>query len=522
MTSAPHIAVIGAGVGGLATAMRLAHAGARVTVLEQHAHVGGKMRTTPSVAGPVDAGPTVLTMKHVFEALFAETGSPLANHVTLRREPILARHFWPDGTTLDLMDDHADSVSNVHAAFGSRAAREYAAFSKRAATLFDAFDGPMMQTAAPSLMSLTATVLRQPRLIPQMDSLRSLAHSLARQFSDPRLAQLFGRYATYVGGRPEASPALLSLIADAEARGVWFVEGGVHRLAQAMADRARVLGADILCNTAAQRIEMSRRWPAALHTAQGRMEIDAVVYNGDPQALHDGMLGEDTWKAVPRSAVRPRSLSAYVHSFAASAHGPELAGHNVFFCTDPMAEFGAIARGEMPRDATLYICAQDRFGGASPPGPERFEIIMNAPSTADRAPSPKDQEICHSATLDRLARFGLHFSPTPPPGTLTMPQHFAEMFPGSDGSLYGRSPHGMNAAFKRPTVRSRIKGLYLVGGGVHPGAGIPMATICAAHAAEAITQDLSLTCAPRPAVTPGGTSTVSRTMAAAPSPSSPS
>ncbi len=517
----PHIAVIGAGIGGLSAALRLAHSGAQVSVFERHATPGGKMRITPSEAGPVDAGPTVLTMKHVFEQLFADTGSALANHVTLHREAILARHFWRDGTTLDLMADPRESEKNVEEAFGAKAAAEFTVFTDRAAALFKAFDAPMMQSAAPSLATLTATVLRQPAIIPKMAPLRTLARSLATQFSDHRLAQLFGRYATYVGGSPYASPALLSLIWHAEAQGVWHVEGGMYRLARAIADRATALGATFHYSTHVRRIEMQAGKPSAIETDKGRTPINAVLFNGDPRALATGLLGESLRAALPGPATEPRSLSAYVHSFAAVPEGPALAGHNVFFCADPWDEFGALAKGQMPQDATLYICAQDRMGGKTPTGPERFEIIMNAPPAPDGStPSDKDQERCHSATLQRLARFGLHFTPAPGAESLTMPQDFATMFPASTGSLYGRSPHGMMAAFQRPTARSRIPGLYLVGGGAHPGAGIPMATLSAKHAAEAISQDLSLTSTYPQAATPGGTSTVSPRMANAPSRSS--
>ncbi len=518
---APHIAIVGAGIGGLSAALRLAHAGARVSVFERHAGPGGKMRTMPSAAGLVDAGPTVLTMKHVFDQLFSDTGSALENYVTLAREDILARHFWPDGTTLDLMSDHQASADNITRAFGAMAANQFAAFCTRAATLFDAFDAPMMQTPAPSLIRLTATVLKQPHLIPKMESLRSLSQSLAGQFSEPKLRQLFGRYATYVGGIPDASPALLSLIWHAEAQGVWHVKGGMHKLAQAIATRATELGATFRYNTHIQTIETHHGQTSALHTAQGRVPVDAVLFNGDPRALATGMLGDQTRKAVSRSAAEPRSLSACVHAFAAAPHGPDLTGHNIFFCADPDDEFGPLSQGAHPKDATVYICAQDRFGGVIPTGLERFEMITNAPPMPDQSPlTQEDHQQCHSAILKRLAAFGLHFSPEPNLDTLTMPQNFAALFPASNGSLYGRTPHGMMAAFQRPTVRSRTKGLYLVGGGVHPGAGIPMATLCAQHAAEAITQDLSLTSTSPQADTHGGTSTVSPTMASGPSPSS--
>ena len=120
-----HVAIIGAGIGGLAAAMRLAHGGVKVTVLERQATPGGKMRSLPSAAGMIDAGPTVLTMKPVFEALFHDVGCQLADYATLIQEDILARHFWRDGTRLDLMRDHQASLENVRDSFGAAAAAEF-------------------------------------------------------------------------------------------------------------------------------------------------------------------------------------------------------------------------------------------------------------------------------------------------------------------------------------------------------------------------------------------------------------
>src|SRR6056297_1931071 len=135
MTSAPlspsdadHAVIVGAGVAGLATAARLAHAGLAVTVLERHAHPGGKMRALPSAAGPVAAGPTVLTMRAVFDALFAACGERLDDHVSLIRQPLLARHFWPDGSRLDLWDDADRTAEAIRDFAGARAAAQFRAF----------------------------------------------------------------------------------------------------------------------------------------------------------------------------------------------------------------------------------------------------------------------------------------------------------------------------------------------------------------------------------------------------------
>jgi 1-hydroxycarotenoid 3,4-desaturase len=510
--------VIGAGIGGLSAALRLAHAGLSVTVIDMADGPGGKMRTRDSVAGPVDIGPTVMTLKSVFETLFADVGARLSDHVTLIPDDVLARHFWPDGTALDLFHDPNRSAAAVRAFAGAEAERQFRRFSARAKRLYEAFEGPVMLAPRPSLPALTAHVLKSPGLIPAMAPGRSLAASLAGQFTDPRLRQLFGRYATYVGGSPYLSPAVLGLIWHSEARGVWRVAGGMHRLALAMQQLAQDKGATFRFNAKATRIEQQDDRVCAIHLEDGtRLPADLMVFNGDPKALVERQLGPAATAAVPVMGVAARSLSAFVWGFAAEPSGVDLAHHNVFFCADPKREFDDLAGGRMPEDGTLYVCAQDR-GGEAPAGPERFEIILNGPP--GHPSTPEDAYTCKTRVFDSLARMGLRFSPTPDVTALTMPGGFAQAFPGSEGSLYGLSPHGMMATFQRPTARTRLRGLYLAGGGAHPGAGIPMACLSGHHAAAAILSDLASTSTCQATATPGGMSTGSATTASAPSRSS--
>ncbi|WP_296418338.1 1-hydroxycarotenoid 3,4-desaturase CrtD [Pseudooctadecabacter sp.] len=522
MSPSKHIIVVGTGVGGLATALRLLSAGAQVTMFEAAEAVGGKMRTVPSVAGPVDAGPTVLTMRWVFDDLFAACGARLDDHVTVTPDSTIARHFWSDGTTLDLMADPAASTRNVADVFGPRAAQEFTAFSDRARRLFTAFDTPMMQAAKPSSLALAGVVLKDPRLLRAMAPHQTLAQMLRSQFSEPKLRQLFGRYATYVGGSPYASPALLSLIWHAEGTGVWSVKGGMHALARAMYDLIVARGGKVYLDAPVSKIIESDTGVCV--TVNGTSHhADAVVFNGDPRALTTGHLGDTARTAVPETAVTPRSLSADVMAFAAIPHGVDLSHHNVFFGNDPRDEFDPIAAGKIPTDPTLYICAQDRGGNAIPTGPERFEIIMNAaPCGPNDTATHERAARCQTHILTRLGQMGLSFTPMPNATTLTQPADFNHLFPASLGSLYGRSPHGMTAGLKRPTARTAMRGLYLAGGGAHPGAGVPMATLSGLHAAEAICTDLRLTSPSRPTAMRGGTSTASATTAPAPSASSPS
>jgi len=522
MNDTDRIVVIGAGMGGLAAAIWLAAKGCRVTLLEAAATPGGKMRTLPSVAGPVDAGPTVLTLRQVFDDLFALAAERLEDHLTLLPQKALARHWWADGSRLDLTGKADVDEAAISAFAGAGEAKAFRRFDALAQGLHDAFDAPVMQASRPRMVAIALAALLRPWIWPALLPGRSLAGLLRRQFRDPRLVQLFARYATYVGGRPTHAPGVLALIWRAEAAGVWAVKGGMHQLALALADLARRLGVDLRLATPARRIVQHAGRVNAVELADGTsLPCAACVFAGDPAALGSGHLGDGFAFAVPASGTTPRSMSAWVWSFAATVSGPlarDLIHHNVFFSSDPAAEFGPIGKGCMPDAPTLYICAEDRASGTVPDGPERFEIIINAPP--GRPDQPEDFARCHVRTFQHLRQMGFTFTPEPGPEGLTTPAMLGQLFPGSGGAIYGRSPEGTFAAFARPLAQTQTKGLYLAGGGAHPGAGVPMAALSGKHAAEAVLadrKDLISASMSRPTAMPGGTLTGSATTERAPS-----
>ncbi|APX14189.1 1-hydroxycarotenoid 3,4-desaturase CrtD [Tateyamaria omphalii] len=506
--------IIGAGIAGLACAARLRATGYAVTLLERHGVVGGKIRTIPSPAGPIDAGPTVLTMRHVFDDLFAQLGTRVEDHVTLIKQDELARHFWPDGSTLSLYADETRTIDALRSFGGDTAVTDFLKFTRRTRQLFAAFDAPMMQAPEPKLAALTKHVLRQPHLIPAMAPLSTLKTLLKRSFRDPRLRQLFGRYATYVGGSPTHAPAILSLIWQAEANGVWVVEGGMHKLTQALGKLLDAHGVETHTNAHVDHIDVQDGTVRAVHLENGtHIPCDVLIHAGDPRALATGALGPDTRHIAPQTAKAKRSFSARVLSFAATPQGPDLAHHNVFFAADAHSEFNDLMAGRIPAQPSFYICALDRGHGTPPPPLERFEIITNAPATGDtNAPAPADTATedlspwLHQITR-QMAQHGIRFAPTPDTTTITTPQAFGQMFPASLGALYGQTPHGLTAALQRPTARTQIPNLYLAGGGTHPGAGVPMATLSARHAAEAILSDQTSTSRSGQTATHGGMST---------------
>lgn len=489
------IAIIGAGIGGLAAAIRLAAAGLDVTVFEKSPYPGGKMRVVPSPAGAIDSGPTVLTLREVFEALFAAAGADFARAVPVAPLAILARHAWPDGALLDLHADRLASADAIAAFAGPREAHAFAAFADEAAALYRLLAPTFLQAERPGVLGLARRIgLTRPGALLALKPFQPLWQALGRHFRDPRLRQLFARYATYTGASPFLAPATLMLIAHVEQEGVWTVEGGMQRLAGEMMRLAAARGARFRMGEPVAEIVLRKGRACGLRLGRGEAVPAEIVLSAvDPAALAAGLLGPAAVRGVPVQRRGARSLSALTWSLAARTEGFAPARHTVFFSPDYAAEFQAILGARrLPKVPTVYLCAQDRGGEEDgvPAGPERLFLLVNAPPDGDISPlHAEDITRCAEASLRHLAACGLTIAGGLARAQVTTPQTFNGLFPGSGGALYGTANHGWRAPFRRPGSRSAIPGLYLAGGGVHPGPGVPMAALSGMLAAEAILAD---------------------------------
>lgn len=507
--SRPRACVVGAGVGGLVTAIELALAGHDVDLLDAAPAAGGKMREVRVADRLLDCGPTVLTMHWVFEELFARAGTTLAEHVELVPATILARHAWSGGATLDLHADLERTVEAIGAFAGAKDAAGYRAFVAHTQAVYEAVRGPFLLGQRPTLWSMmTSPDVR--KLSPlAVDAHRSMMRSLGSFFSDPRLVQLFGRYATYVGSSPFEAPGTLSLIAHVERQGVHYVRGGMARLASALETLARTHGVRIHYGTTATRISTKNGAVRSVVTADGEIAADVVVHAGDVAALVGGRLGADVRDAVSYDfAPGVRSLSALTLATVARATGFPLVRHNVFFGDSSRTEFDDLfRRGTLPQSPTVYVCAQDRHDEATAPAElERLFFIVNAPARADTHPlTSQEIQTCENSITALLASSNLTIEHQE--RVWMTPTDFAARYPGSQGAIYGRASHGMLSALNRPAARTKVKGLYLAGGSVHPGAGVPMAALSGIAAARAITSDSASIGRSRTAGTAGSTST---------------
>jgi 1-hydroxycarotenoid 3,4-desaturase len=492
MSRSRRIAIIGAGIGGLSAAAHLAHR-AQVDVFEAQPRVGGKVRQAHFGPHSVDIGPTVFTLKFVLDEVFARAGTNFDAELTARPLDTLARHVWRDGAMLDLKATPEDSAREIAAFAGPAEARRFLAFMAKARQTYETLLDPFMRAPSPSMTDLIARA--GPIALLGIDAFSTLWEALSRQFSNPRLRQLFARYATYSGASPFEAPATLMLIAHVEQAGVWLLDGGMAALPAALARVAEGSGARLHLSTPIAGIaaEGGRATGVRL-TPDGPVErYDAVIFNGDVAALAQGHLGPDARSAVSLPPEAIRSQSALTFAWLTEPKGRELSCHTVFFSDDYRAEFDAVFDARtLPATPTAYLFAPQRAGGAQSGGPEPVFALINAPADGDFAPlSATEIASCRTRLLDHLSRCGLSLSTLEE--QITAPQDFAALFPATGGALYGMASHGWRASFQRPGVRSRIRGLYLAGGSAHPGAGVPMAALSGMAAADQILKDFGLT-----------------------------
>ena len=482
MADKPHVVVIRAGAGGLSAAIDLgARMGSRVTVLERAERPGGKIRAVPVGDALVDGGPTVFTMRWIFEGLFEDAGKRLEDRLTLKTADVLARHAWAGGGRLDRsIGTSTRSAEAISAFAGATEADGYRRFCRDAADIFATLKDSFHHGQRPSQFDLVQRVgvLGMPALF-RTRPWETLWHRLGHYFRDERLRQLFGRYATYVGSSPLQAPTTLMLIAHVEQDGVWLVEGGMRRLAEAMARSARRSGSHPPLRRPC-RPDRDRRAPGLPRRAGGwgadrrrrhRLQwrylgpIERFVGTGS----HTRGAGCCTGEPLPfRRHVVPASQDERL-SFGAP-HG--LLRRSV----------SAGVRGHLPRpdhrgatDGLRLRPGPGRCGHGRTGGSGAAAGTDQRAGGRDLAPQPEmgpETRLLQKA-FGLMEACGLTVERDGSSETLTTPEGFNALFPSSGGALYGRANHGASASFDRMGAASRIRGLYLAGRSVHPGAACP-------------------------------------------------
>jgi phytoene desaturase len=490
------VVVIGAGVGGLAAAARLAAAGHDVTICEAARAVGGKLGlVTHEVPGVgtfrFDTGPSLVTLPHVFVDLFEETGG-WPDGLQLTRVDPIARYRFADGTTFDTTSDMDELCGRLNVALGPGAGSDWREFSARAERIWEASRGPFLEQPLGGAAGMARLAVRQPRDIATIAPGRSLRALGRRHLRDPRLRMFLDRYATYTGSDPRRAPAALAAVAFVEQTyGGWYVPGGLHRLAEAIRDRALEHGARLLLDTRVWRIAVEDGHASGAWLGDGSLlPADVVVANADASHVYGDLV--DAPRAARRLARATPSLSGFVLLLAVDGRTPGLAHHNVLFPADYDAEFDAVfgSRARPVDDPTLYISAPDD-PALRPFGCEAWFVLVNAPRHGSGRGAvdwgaPGLAASYADRLLDLLGERGLPVRDRVLWSQVLTPADLEQRTGAPGGAIYGTSSNGASAAFLRPANRSLVPGLFLVGGSAHPGGGLPLVALSAAIVADLV------------------------------------
>jgi phytoene desaturase len=477
------VVVVGAGVGGLCAAARLAALRHDVTVLEASDQVGGKAgffeQRTPAGTFRFDTGASVLTMPAVFAGLFAETGDPLDSVLKLRAVDPYVRYRFADGTVVSTTRDLDEQVSRLDQVLAAGTGAAWAALVAHGSRIWDAVEAPVFGSGLTS--GAIARRLARVGDIAAVRPGRTLRQVGNRNFDDPRARMLVDRYATFAGSDPRRAPAALAVIPFLEhAFGAWYVEGGLHQLVIALAARARERGAVIRTDARVSRISATGGRVSEVALVDGaRLPADVVVANADARTVYKRLLDPSR----PRQAPRADSLSAFVLLLGVRGRTPGLAHHNVLFGEgDYDAEFDAVfgRPGRPVTDPAVYVSAPDDRA-VCPAGHEAWFVLVNAPRHGvDGSRGALDWDSAGLASgyegrvLSLLTARGLPVRERLVFSKVLTPADLQRRTSAPGGAIYGAALHGLLGSVRRPANAGKVRGLYLVGGSTQPGGGLPL------------------------------------------------
>ncbi len=497
-----NVIVVGAGVGGLSAAIRLAAKGVSVRVLERLPRAGGKLNLLEDAGYRFDTGPSLVTLPWVFEDLFAAAGEKLSDWLELIRLEPVCRYFYADGTGFDASADMPTMMENLEA-FSIGAGEDFNAFFGHAARAWRGSRKAFLESSISSPLDFIRdgipwTDLTALLPIPTL-------HGLAkRYFKDPRLQQFIGRYATYTGSSPYRAPGTLSTVLYSEyAYGAWYVRGGLYSIAQALEKLARKLGVEFYFDTTVQKILLEDTTPfilpdrktcavEAVQLEDGQILVcDAIVCNADAAHLYEHLLEKNL---DPRKQKLEPSISGFVMLLGVQGKTTGLEHHNIFFSSDYQKEFQQIFSELQPAsEPTIYVCISSKSDTTqAPPDCENWFILVNAPPTG-KMDWQSEASGYAARILELLAKRGFDIRERIQVQYIVTPTDLENTYLTHRGGIYGSSSNTVSSAFLRPQNRSQtVQGLYLATGSAHPGGGLPLVMLSGKLAANALLEDFKV------------------------------
>lgn len=479
--------VIGSGIAGLATAIRLARQGICVEIYEASGQAGGKITEKSFDGFRFDSGPSLLTLPELLNDILDPE-----YQIKVNKLEIITRYFYPDGLKLTAYSDVSKFSEEVESKL-SVPAGKVKSYLKKAAEVYELtadlfIFGSFHQFR--NLINLKA--LKTFANFRKLNAFQNLHKFNLRQLGEKRLVQLFDRYATYNGSNPYQTPATLSVISHLEHNlGAFLPEGGMYQITESLLLQAKKLGIVIHLNEPVRKVEIANNSAVGIWTNHGHVPADIVVSDIDIHRFYSTLLPD--LKQLSKINRAERSSSALIFSWGIRGTFPELDVHNIFFSGNYREEFDCIFRKKtITNDPTVYLyisCKNNK--NDAPEGCENWFVMINAPADTGQ---DWDELIDQSRLriLEKLERqLGTELMYHIVREEILSPPEISKQTGSVNGSLYGSSSNSRYASFNRhANFRKDIKGLYFVGGSVHPGGGIPLCLSSAKIVADLVQEKL--------------------------------
>ena len=490
------IVVVGAGMGGMTAAARLARSGHAVTVYEASETYGGKLRTEWVGKFAFDTGPSLLTLPAVYKDFFIRTGKPLGLLCEITPVNPSFDYRFADGTSVKFANlSRHNTLNAIRESYGAEISKQWDEMMKRATRMWDVSREPFIESELRSPISLLRrkTVIRDILTIAPWKSLRTFANE---HVPDKHLRFILDRYATYSGSDPRKAPAVLATIAYVEeAFGAWHIKGGLGTLAQLVQQRCVDVGVEFRYNARVTQIDIKKGTAQGIILADGtKITADVVIANADAELIYNHLIqGENRKLRKVRKNLKTADTSVAGFTLLLGLRkneSPKLSHHTILFPEDYDAEFNSIFNDRRPvENPTIYICSPDDDAMVKSPDLESWSVLVNAPFHGVGGFDWSDEKFARDYAqkiIDQIEARGISVRSRLESLSIRTPADLELATNAPGGSIYGTSSNGAKAAFMRAKNRSPIKNLYCVGGSAHPGGGLPLVGMSGEIVANAI------------------------------------
>lgn len=487
------VIVIGGGLGGLSAAISLAQSGYAVSLYEKNQHLGGKLNRLEQDGFGFDLGPSILTMPHVFEKLFTGSNRKMADYISIIQLDHQWRSFFPDNSVIDLYSD-LEKMSYKNSELSEKDMKEYAEFLEYAKKLYDATEKGYFEKG----LDKTGEIFREHGLVGSMkdfDYFSSMYDAIEKRISNQKVRDMLAYFIKYVGSSPYDAPAVLNMMIYMQhAQGVWYVPGGMHKIAEGLVKLATEIGVELHTGLGVTSfIKDGQNQISAVELADGSLrKADYYISNMEVIPAYQKLLHEEpAFIEKLEKRFEPSSSGLVIH-LGVDREYPQLAHHNFFFSADPANHFDTVFnQHKLPEDPTIYLVNVNKTDKAqSKPGHENIKILPHIPYIQDEPFTYEEYLLLRERVLIKLEKMGLtdlrkHIVTE----DLWTPEDIEKTYGSHKGSIYGTvSNRKKNHGFKHAKHSERYDNLYFVGGTVNPGGGMPMVTMSGQQVRDKIVQ----------------------------------